>query len=419
VTQTDRHIAIVGAGIIGICCAHELRSRGFVVTLIDRDEPCTGTSWGNAGAIAVAETLPLASPGIMAKAPRWLLDPTGPLSVPPSYLPTMLPWLYRFWRASSAAQVRRSAEAISSLLGMSVEALTRITDAAGISHKLRPMGDIHVYQGRRQFDSSRWGWDMRRELGVKFDVVSGTDVRSLEPALDASFTHAVHIPDWLVVTDPFEIGHDIATDAIARGVKFRSGSVRAIGSEGGKPLVQMDRGEDVAADYVVLAAGAWSHRLTRDWGEHFPLETERGYNTTFATPNIQLKQQVTFAEHGFVVSPLTCGMRIGGAVEFAGLDAPPNYARSKAMVKKAQRFFPEFDPASDTVGGVEWMGFRPSLPDSLPVISRSSVRSDVFCAFGHGHMGLTESGSTAQLIADLITERRPAIDMDPFRAGRF
>ncbi len=416
---SDRHIAVIGAGIIGICCAAVLRERGFRVTLIDRDQPCSGTSSGNAGAIAVAETLPLASPGIMARAPKWLLDPTGPLSIRPTYLPTMVPWLYRFWRASSMTQVQRSAKALASLLGMSVAAMERVTASAGIAHKLRPMGEIHVYQGQREFDAAKWGWDLRAELGVKFDMVRDGDVRVLEPELDASFTHAVHIPDWILVTDPYEIGRDIAADAISKGVNFRCGAVKAVGSQDGKPYIHMQDGDDVEADYVVLAAGAWSHRLARQWGEHFPLETERGYNTTFADPNIRLKQQVTFAEHGFVVSPLTCGLRIGGAVEFGGLEAPPNYARSRAMVKKARRFFPAFDPDLDPGGAKEWMGFRPSMPDSLPVISRSGVRSDVFCAFGHGHMGLTEAGSTAELITDLIMEQRPAIDLTPFSANRF
>lgn len=316
-------------------------------------------------------------------------------------------------------QVHRSAKALASLLGLSVDAMNRITASASIQHKLRPMGEIHVFQGQKEFDAAQWAWKMRAELGVRFDVIRGDDVRVLEPALDRSFTHAMHVPDWILVTDPFEIGNDIATDAISKGVVFQRDTVKVIGSQGGRPCIKLQDSVDVSVDYVVLAAGAWSHRLAADWGEKFPLETERGYNTTFATPNIQLKQQVTFAEHGFVVSPLTCGLRIGGAVEFGGLEAQPNYARSKMMVKKAERFFPTFDSTASPGDGVEWMGFRPSLPDSLPVISRSNVRSDVFCAFGHGHMGLTQAGSTAELIAGLIMEQRPPIDLSPFRANRF
>jgi len=160
-------IAVIGAGIIGICCACVLRGRGYDVTLIDRDEPCSGTSSGNAGAIATAEVLPLASPGLLAKAPKWLLDPVGPLSIRPTYLPRLMPWLFRFWRASTMKQVRESAAAIASVMDMAIPAWERLLNDAGMTNVLRPVGALHLYESEAERQRSRWGWDLRRELGVR------------------------------------------------------------------------------------------------------------------------------------------------------------------------------------------------------------------------------------------------------------
>ena len=166
---------------------------------------------------------------------------------------------------------------------------------------------------------------------------------------------------------------------------------------------------------VVLAAGAHSHHLARTAGVKIPLETERGYNTTLPAGAFDLKRQITFGGHGFVISKVGDGLRVGGAVELGGLDLPPNFARADAMLKKAKRFL----PGLDTSGGTQWMGFRPSLPDSLPAIGALPNRPDVFCAFGHGHLGLTQSAGTAAIIANLLTGQDPSIDLTPFSPARF
>lgn len=412
---SKEHIVVIGAGIVGTCCAAVLRRKGFRVTLIDKAAPCSGTSRGNAGAIAVAEIMPLASPGIITKAPSWLLDPLGPLSIRPGYLPVLLPWLYQFWRASSSEQVRRSATALASLTDMSVSAWRELASGAGIAHKLHTVGELHVYQGKRRFDAARWAWSIRKELGVKFESVAREEIARLEPALSDTFTHGIYVPDWIQVTDPFEVGSDIANDAISRGVQFLSGLVTDVRENNGSMDVLLDSGAAVTCNQVVLAGGAWSHKLSRQWGDRFPLEAERGYNTTFPSPNLQIRRQITFADHGFVISPLSCGLRVGGAVELAGLEAPPNFKRSGNMVVKAKKFLPELDPGE----GVEWMGQRPSLPDSLPVIGRSEKRPNLLYAFGHGHLGLTQAGATAKIVADLACRTAAEIDITPFSPDRF
>lgn len=409
------HIAVIGAGIVGICCASELRERGFRVTLIDKDPPCSGTSSGNAGAIATAEVLPLASPGILAKAPRWLLDPVGPLSIRPAYVPKLVPWLYKFWRASTMAQVRESASAIASVMALAMPAAERLFARSGLKNHLRPVGALHLYESEAERHRSEWGWNLRRELGVAFEHIDRTTLSEMEPEIGPDFVCATLLPDWTMVSDPAVVGQALADHAINQGVAFIQSTVRHVADSPDGIRIELDSGQHIETDQAVLAAGAWSHRLAARWGEHIPLETERGYNTTIAKPGISITRELIFGEHGFVASSLSSGLRIGGAVELGGLEAPPDYRRSEAMLVKAKRFL----PGLRSEGGVQWMGYRPTLPDSKPVIGRSPIRPKIIHTFGHGHVGLAQAPATAELVADVAAGRTPAVNLSPFRADRF
>ena len=219
----------------------------------------------------------------------------------------------------------------------------------------------------------------------------------------------------MTVSDPLRV-----TEALARRFEELGGRIRRADAVALAPgvdgvSVRLRDAEPLVARRVVVAAGAWSHRLARTLSEHIPLETERGYNTTLPVGAFDLKRQLSFEGHGFVVTPLACGVRVGGAVEFAGLDAPPNFARAATMLAKAKRFM----PGLRTEGGSEWMGFRPSLPDSLPAIGKAAADERVVYAFGHGHLGLTQSAATARIVADILSGRQPPLDLEPFRPQRF
>jgi D-amino-acid dehydrogenase len=201
---------------------------------------------------------------------------------------------------------------------------------------------------------------------------------------------------------------------VAAGGVIEMADIRALRQVEGGIEIETATGK-TRADQVVLAAGAWSHLLARTLGDRIPLETERGYNTTFPTAGFDLRTHLTFADHGFVVSKIGEGLRVGGAVELGGLRLPPNYKRAETLLRKARDFLPGFDPQ----GGTQWMGFRPSLPDSLPIISRAPRADRVIYAFGHGHLGLTQSAGTAELVAALAGWRDPAISLAPFDSGRF
>ncbi|MFG6583468.1 NAD(P)/FAD-dependent oxidoreductase [Sulfitobacter sp. 1A12779] len=402
-------VTVVGAGVVGLSIALALQARGLPVRVIDREGPAAGASAGNAGAFAFTEILPLASPRMIRQAPKWLLDPLGPLSVPPRYAGRITPWMWRFWRASWPAQVRASTVAQTALMKLSQAALDPHLALSGLAHMLRHDGQLQVYESEAEFRASLPGWQAREEAGIAFTHLKGEEIAAYQPGLAPSFTHATFTPEWQSISDPRDY-------VLAMAERFRAGGGEITITRAERLVAGgVETSDGFIPGRVVLAAGAHSHHLARTAGVKIPLETERGYNTTLPAGAFDLKRQITFGGHGFVISKVGHGLRVGGAVELGGLDLPPNFARADAMLKKAKRFL----PGLDTSGGTQWMGFRPSLPDSLPAIGALPSRPDVFCAFGHGHLGLTQSAGTAAIIADLMTGQDPGIDLTPFSPARF
>lgn len=413
--MTGPEVVVIGAGVIGLSAAIAIQARGFAVTVLDREGPAAGASAGNAGAFAFTDILPLASPGILRKAPRWLLDPLGPLSVPPAYALKIAPWMYRFWRACAPARVAAATDAQAALMDLSRAELEPFLQQTGTRAMLRKDGNLQVYEGRAEFEAARPGWAARERHGIAFHHLDAAGMAAIQPGLSSRFTHGTFTPGWYSIADPRLYTLALADHVRERGGRIERAEVTALRPDAaGIGIVTAD-GASRPAARVVLAAGAFSHRIARTLGDVVPLETERGYNTTLPPGAFDLRTQITFGGHGFVVSRLSTGIRVGGAVELGGLDLPPDYRRSRAMLMKAQAFLPGLAAR----GGVEWMGFRPSLPDSLPAIGRAGSQPRVIYAFGHGHLGLTQSAGTARLVADLLTDERPLIDLTPFSPHRF
>lgn len=412
---TMTSVVVIGAGVVGLSTALALQTRGLTVTVIDRTGPATGASAGNAGAFAFTDILPLASPGILAKAPRWLLDPLGPLSVPPAYALQIAPWMFRFWRACSPRAVAASTNAQTAMMDLSKAELEPFLAATGTAHMLAKRGNLQVYEGEAEFRASLPGWQARTNHGIEFQHMTPGEMAEVQPGLAPRFTHGTFTPGWYSIADPKLYTEALASRFTANGGSLRIAEARAITPTDSGAILTLTDGATLPANRIVVAAGAFSHRLARTLGENIPLETERGYNTTLPADAFDVRTQITFGGHGFVVSRLSTGIRVGGAVELGGLSLPPNYKRSEAMLKKAQAFLPGLDPQ----GGVQWMGFRPSLPDSLPAIGRAKTSPSVIYAFGHGHLGLTQSAGTARIVADLVTGAMPAIDLSPFSPQRF
>ncbi|MBB6409332.1 FAD-dependent oxidoreductase [Mesorhizobium sangaii] len=408
-------IAIVGGGIIGICAAACLAEAGRKVTIFDRTGICEETSSGNAAAFAFSDVLPMAHKGMIRQLPKWLADPLGPFSIPPAYLPKLLPWLIRFWRAGAPAKYEASLTAQAGMMKLAEAEWMGLLDRSGTRGMLREDGSLELYESEAEFRASLPGWAVRKRFDIGFRHVEGDELAALQPGLSPRFVKATFVPGWKTIADPKLLGKAVWAYAQTRGARFELAQIERVAADQDGATLTLADGTTRRARHLVVAAGAWSHLLARQFGDRIPLETERGYNTTLPKAAFDVKRQLIFSGHGFVITPLETGLRVGGAVELGGIERPPNYARSKALLQKAQKFLPGLDPA----GGREWMGFRPSLPDSVPVIGRVSGNRPVVYAFGHGHLGLTQAAATGRLIRDLVLGQTPPMDLAPFSPQRF
>ncbi|WP_189591254.1 FAD-dependent oxidoreductase [Mesorhizobium sp. M8A.F.Ca.ET.207.01.1.1] len=408
-------IAIIGGGIIGICAAAFLAEAGLDVTVFDRTGICEETSSGNAAAFAFSDVLPLAHKGMIRQLPKWLADPLGPLSIPPVYLPKLLPWLVRFWRAGAPGKYEASLTAQAGMMKLAEAEWMDLLDRSGTRPMLREDGSLELYESEAEFRASMSGWAARERFGIGFRHVEGKDLADLQPGLSPRFVRGTFVPGWKTVADPKLLGKAVWAYAQSKGARFEMARIdRVAAGQDGATLTLAD-GSNRQARHLVIAAGAWSHLLARQLGDRIPLETERGYNTTLPRAAFDVRRQLIFSGHGFVITPLDTGLRVGGAVELGGIERPPNFDRAKALLRKAQAFLPGLDPT----GGREWMGFRPSLPDSVPVIGKAARSRSVIYAFGHGHLGLTQAAATGRLIREFVLGQTSSVDLVPFSPQRF
>ncbi len=411
----DADVVIVGAGIIGLASAYKIVEAGRAVLLLDRKGMAEETSRGNAGAFAFSDIMPLATKDMWKKLPRWLSDPLGPFTVRPEYLPQITPWLVRFWRAGWPDRVAAGIAAQAALMRVTRRETEAMVSAAGLGHLIRSDGVLELYETEGEIRAAQHELAAKAREGIEHRLVRGGELAELQPGLSSKIIAATFIPHWDTVTDPYDYSLAVGQAAVSRGATFRKAEVRKLLPMGEGVQIELAGGTMLTAHAVVLACGAWSKALAEPLGDAIPLDTERGYNTTLPEAAFELKRQLVFGGHGFVVTPLSHGVRIGGAVELGGLSLPPNFKRAEAMLIKAGRLL----PGLRTTGGNQWMGFRPSMPDSLPVIGRSRASRHIVYAFGHGHLGLTQSAGTGKLVAELVTGAAPSLDLTPFSPQRF
>ncbi len=410
-----KDIAVVGAGIVGVCCALSLLRNGHRVTVIDRQGPGEGTSFGNGAVLPTESVVPVATPGILWKVPGMLRDPLGPLALRWGYLPRIAPWLLRFLAASTTRRVEQISQALAALHHGSIEAYAPLVAMAGAEDMLRRTGWVCVYETESGFQGALPMLELQRRRGVRLEVLGPEELRQLEPALAPIFPRAVFYPEVAHVIDNFRFVQFLAEAFQQNGGRLLREEVR--GFELGAPgprAVLTDQGRR-PCDAVVVAAGAWSKPLAAQLGSRPPLDTERGYHLQLPAPGVMPRLPVYSTERAFVCTPLETGLRLAGTVELGGLDAPPDWRRAEVLGHHARRWL----PGLEAEGARRWMGFRPSMPDSLPVISTSPRHANAFFAFGHGHCGLGLAAKTGVLIADLVAGRTPAIDMAPYRIDRF
>ena len=415
-SENKAPLVVVGAGIIGTAIAYQLQRRGASVTIIDKDSPGRGASYGNMASIAVTEFMPASRPGIWAQMPKWLLDPEGPVRIRPSYVPRLIPWFLRFLAASRPSKLRELEEAGATLCTRAHEDLEALLKTTGLQHMLSAEGCLSLYSDEAEFRADREHIEMLERFGFRHEILGGNAIRDLEPALTTKIGKAALFPDNRSIADPHELVVALSEKFQVLGGRIEEGEV--VGFEqadtGVKALRTKD-GRRIEAGNFVLAAGAFTARLSAMLKEPIPLETERGYHTQIMAPHISMRHSIIWPARAFMVTPTAGGIRVGGTVEMAGLDAPPDYRRAKVLVRRAKEALPELRTEQTS----EWMGHRPALPDTVPVMGRSAKRRNVWYATGHGHLGLTYAATTGRLMADLITGVEPPVDMKPYRVDRF
>jgi len=413
--MAQQHIAVIGAGIVGVSAALHLQRDGHQVTLIDERNPGEGTSKGNGAVLAVDSVAPVATPGVLWDVPRYLMDPLGPLAIRWGYLPKIAPWLLRFIAASAPARVEEISIALASILSRATEVHRDLARAIGEATMLRETGWLGVFESDKKFASYQWDLDLQKRRGVEYKVMAQEEIRQFEPSLQPIFRHAVYYPQNSYVRDNFRLVREAAALFANNGGTIVKARVTGFGFGQQGPNAVTTESRSIACDSVVVAAGAWSKTLTAMLGHKVPLDTERGYHVTLPLPGKMPRMPLYSGDHSFAVTPLEVGLRFAGTVELGGLEAAPNYARAEILMKHGRRMFGDLNEQ----GRSDWMGFRPSMPDSLPVISQGRRYANTYFAYGHGHLGLTLGPITGKVIADLVAGRDAGFDLKPFRIDRF
>ena len=406
---------VIGAGIVGSAIAHDLQKRGRQVVLLDRGAPGKGASYGNMASIAVTEFMPASRPSIWRQIPGWMLDPEGPVRVRPGYLPRLVPGFVRFIEASRPGQLRELEAQGAALCGRALADTQALLAETGLQDQISEVGCLSLYADAAEFRADREHIEILERFGFAHEVLDGAAARALEPALSDKIGMAVRFPDNRSMKDPYKLVLALADRFQAMGGQVVRGDVVGFTRSDRITGVTLTDGSAIAADEVVVCAGAFSARLSKQLGEPIPLETERGYHTQIMSPGISMRHSIIWPARAFMVTPTAGGIRVGGTVEMAGLEAAPDYRRAKVTVRRAQTALPGLRCYDFT----EWMGHRPALPDTVPILSASAKTRGVFYAVGHGHLGLTYAATTARLMGDLITGATPALDLHPYRVDRF
>lgn len=408
-------VVVVGAGIVGLCVAYYARKAGFDVKLIDPEEPGSQCTFGNAGAIASGAVAPLSMPGSLKSALGMLLEPTGPLHLPISYLLEAAPWLVKFVAASNPQRVVEIATALHGLLKDSMQMHQELAQEIGCYRLLQDNGQLHLYPNRVALQKDAASWNLKRAYGLQTSEIGGSEIRKMEPAVSDQYDCGYFLPDQGWVAEPFLYASAIAAALRLQGVEFVQEKVVRLTPEGNREWTVHTASGPHSARHVVIAAGCQSAQLLRALGMKIPLESQRGYHVQFANPNVNISRTVALADRKVFMTPMQCGLRAAGTVEFGGLERPPSARRANLLARHVKAGLPALDVSAPTT----WMGHRPCLPDSMPVIGEMPGHTGLWSAFGHGHLGMTSSVHTGRLIADALGGRADTGLLDAFSASRF
>lgn len=418
-TAQKKKVAVIGAGMVGACTARYLQRDGHDVVIIDPQPPGEGASFGNAGCFNPSSLVPIAGPDTFKHVPGYLMDPLGPLSIRWSYLPQIAPWLLRYGLAGTPEKIKYQAAALQALIAPCHDSLRPLVEDAGAQDLVKRDGILIVYRSKESVANDARGWALRRAHGIVWEEFDAQDLRSFDPHLTPDAKFGKYVPGNGHTANPSALVKAIVDSVVAAGGRVVAAEARGFAFDGDRLVgVETSQGR-IAVDSAVLAAGAHSKSLAIQAGDRVPLETERGYHVMIKNPAIRPRVPTTDQDYKFVVTPMQHGVRVAGTVELAGLKAAPNWRRSEILIERIGALFPALDEAYSKNDVSYWMGHRPSLPDSLPVMGRSTRSPDVIYAFGHQHIGMTAAPYTGVVTAALVSGKPAPIDLTPFRADRF
>jgi len=406
-------VAVIGAGIIGVCIAFFLKKNGHKVTLIDQNNPGTQTSFGNAGLFANHECVTANSPHLWKNFPSMLVSKNSPLVIDWFYVLTHLPWAIRFLRNCTSERVDHIAKSLSNFsshAGLSYEEIFNEVDVSQIIVHKEP---IFLYESKELFEKNQYAFNLRKKNNVHFDVINKEDIAKMEPSLAPIYYKGMILKGESFTKSPLQITLKIFDDFINNGGHFVLSKIDSIIRKGDFLFLKYKK-QEYQFDKIVVAAGAWSNFLAKTIGDNFPLDTERGYHIIFENNNNLLTRPVGWAKTGFYMTPMEDGIRAAGTVEIAGLIKPMNKNILAMIETTARSILPKLGKVKS-----QWMGFRPTLPDSLPVIGESRKCKNVYYAFGHQHLGLSLAAVTGKVMRSLIENQPTNINIDSLSPYRF
>jgi len=411
---TRSSVGVVGAGIQGVCIALSLVKKGFKVVLIDRDEPGRNSaSYGNAGHFSPYASTPTNRPDVLFDVPAMLLSTTGPLALKWNYVSKMIPWFLKFIKNCNKKSMMHTAKYMHQILDLALPAYDELFQDIDISGLVESKGIMYFWSDK-DLKSRELEINIRKELGVEQQLLTPHEIHDLEPNIKKIYHGGVFYPSARHARNPRKILLKLFDLFLRRGGKFEKQNVEEINfSSDNKPIIKTNL-NSYSFDKAIIACGAFSKKLTDQVDEKIPLDTERGYHVHFKGYDHLLSRPVIFLNRGFGITPMEQGLRVVGTVEFGGLDNPLSKKRILNLVNNAKYLFPELSKHHD-----EWLGFRPSLPDFLPVIGPSKNYKNLFYAFGHHHLGWTLGAITGKIIAGMLAEEKTNLDLTPYSSLRF
>ena len=408
-----KRIAVVGAGIVGICTSYFLQKSGFKVTLIDKEDPGTMTSYGHACTFADYANIPVNSPSLFKEIPSMLFKKNGPLAIDLFYICKNLPWAYKFLKNCRKEKVEDIANSLANFLKHARLSYDSIFEEVDVSQYIKNEENIYLFDSKKSYQEYSYATSLRKENNIEVRELNKKQIHDLEPNLASVFYAGQLFVGSRHTTNPLAISRKIFESFIRNGGESIRENVKNVSQKENSIDIILSK-EKLEFDEIIICAGAWSNYIAKMVGENFPLDTERGYHVLFETNQQLINRPIAWSESGFYLIQIEEGIRAAGTVEIAGLDKPHNYKRTDMIERQARKILPQLGKVKST-----WMGRRPTLPDALPIIGKSKKNKNIFYAFGHQHIGWTLAAVTGRAIDSLVKGSQPNFDIEAFNPTRF